>query len=732
MQLINIANKDRKIFLFTRDNNGEQKIIEDNTFYPYFYEPDENGKFISYDGKKLRQEICTKPSETTQRRSPFSYSSDVRYPIRYITDRIDEITIAPVRYMFMDIEVLADDLPDPSEAKYPISCITVYDSFLKKYFSWYLGDYEGSMKDKENKVVGGFIEYLTKYKPDLWLSWNVDFDYTYLYNRIKGFSELISPIGLSRVGSRSSREKESESSVYYPAGMSIMDYMVMFKKVNNREPSYALDAVAEKYFGQGKKHKDVAFGVLDPVIKARNREDVEIMVRLEERFNLIQYFNEIRLFSKALWEDLTFNSKILDSVILSEGKKRNIILPSKPKFEDDDEEEEEEFEGAYRRSEGGLYYDIWKADVSSMYPAQLVNFCLDTSNAGGPELSFMSDWPAVEVEGTWFKQNPGALIPKLATDLMKTKAVLKKKLKEAKIGSDEAKMLQIKYDAFKGLVNSVFGVMGCRSFRLYDVRVASAITGLARDLLHYCEDGLQKLGFHVIYADTDALMYKAPEDKVDMLNELTQYWAMQLGKKSVEIEWESEGKFTKLLILGKCHYYGYIDTGKGIKKEIKGVEIKRSSSSAFEAYFQETLIEKILNGEDSKSVKFWVKMEREKMKNEPLQRIGFPCKIRSKDYDKTTPVFIRAYQYTQKFRPEFKLNKGERFYYTYIKSLGKDSDGKEMNVLAFSKDESSFIDRNKVDWERNCSRSIDDKAEKIFEAIGWNQTNKARTQVGLF
>lgn len=708
MNLINIANVGRKLYLFCRDNNYQQEIREINDYYPFFYEPDnEEGNFISYDGVKLSKIVCQTPADVAKQRSPESYSSDVRYIVNYLTQEVKELSKTKIKYFFLDIEVLTPDLPDVKDPKYPVSCVTIYNSANKEYVTFYLGDYEGSIKKQEIALITDLINYFEKEKPDLWLSWNVNFDYLYLYNRIKNFAKLISPINQVRVG--------SEDDTFYPAGISVLDYLTLFKKVNMRENSYKLDSVAEKYLGKGKKYKDVNFAELNDEIKPRNREDVELLVKLEEKFRILEYFDEIRCFSKAIWEDLTHNSKILDSIILTEAYNRKVVLPNKKKKEEDDGDDFE-LEGAYRKSIEGLYFDIYKADCVSMYPNQLVNFCLDSNNIVKEQGSNI-----IKVNGILFKQDPKALLPYLATKLMSIKDDLKKKLNAVALNSEENKILQMKYDAYKGLVNSLFGVTCFPSFRLYNEQVASSITFLARDLLHYMEDNLNILGCEVIYTDTDAVMYRADCDKVELLNQLVKKWG-KLYNKDVQIKVESEGKFLRLLIVGKCHYYGYIETKKGIKKEVKGMEVKRASSSKFESKFQESLIEKILDKVDQCKIDYWIEDQKKEIKKAELEEIAFPCKVGNKQY-KNLPIFIRALQNTQNLNPNFKVTKGENFFYIFINSLGKDSNGKDINVLAFKKDDKKFIDRNRIDWLQVINRNIDMKADAIFKAIEWKNVN---------
>lgn len=722
MKLVNIANQGRSIFLFTRQEDYTLTIKKVDNFYPFYYEPDDSGDYKAYDGTKLMKIIVNEPYEISKMKSPTSYGSDIKFVNNYLVHEVPKLEQTSIKYFFLDIEIMTSDLPDVKLAKLPVSCVTIYNSESKEYKTFFLGDYEGTIKQKESRLLGDLLDYFKQEKPDIWLSWNVDFDYIYLHQRIKHFAKEISPIN----SSRNSREKD----IYYPDGISILDYLTMFKKVNMRENSYKLDSVAEKYLGKGKKYKEVDFSDISEDLRNRNREDVELLVKLEEKFNIIGYFNEIRLFSKALWEDLTHNSLILDSVVLNEAHRRGIVLGNK--FDQNDVEDFE-LVGAYRRSDPGIFFDIYKADVASMYPNQLVNFCLDPVNIvpENEDSERLDSYDMVSIEGTKFYQNKDAILPYLAIKLMSIKDDLKKQLKQTKINSEESKILQMKYDAYKGLVNSLFGVTAFPSFRLYNNKVASAITFLARDLLHYTEDFMIGNGYKVIAVDTDALMYSAEEDKIDLLNDLVQQWAKKYNKESVDIKFESEGKFTKLLILGRCHYYGYIDTGKGIKREIKGVEVKRSSSSKYESYFQENLIEKILNKEAKEKIIAWVESEKIRIKTLPLEEISFPCKLTNKQY-KVMPIFKRAYENTKNLIKDFKVSLGENFFYIYIKSIGFDSSSKDINVLAFTNENKKFIDIKRVDWQEIIRRNIDTKADNIFECIGWKEKNKKLSAITLF
>jgi len=704
MQLVNIHSKGRKVYLFIRDDNGNIETKIDEDFMPYFYEPDIDGEYLGYDNTVLRKVLCSDPKSIVKTRSKQSFESDVTFTRRYMIDKVDKIDKTKMKYLFLDIEVLCGDtFPEPAEAKFPVSCISVYNSFTEGIETFYLGDYES-----EEKLLEAFMDYIKKEQPDMLLAWNMDFDYIYLHNRIEDFSNKISPLEQSRYGKKDKKEKV----IWYPAGISIVDYLGMFKKVNLREQSYALDNVAQKYLKEDAWAK-TDFKSASEEVKEKNINDVVRMVKLEKMFNLISYFDEIRRLTKCHWEDIFWNSRLIEAMLFQEAHKKEIVLPNKQQDNID-----ESFQGATRDIAGkGVYRNITKYDLSGAYPTMIVNFCLDAGNV----VETMED-DVVEICGTKFKQKSDALLPDAVRRMLTLKKDIGQELKEAKADETQDTLVaKQRYDGIKGIVNSTFGVFGNKYFRLFDKRITSSITFLVRDVLHYCKDKLEAQGDKVIYWDTDSVFVDSKEVQTDQLNAWIQEWAQQYGKESIDLAFEYEGIFTDIFILGKCHYFGNIKDPKGdIEPEIKGVAMKRSSSSKFEMKFQEELFIKVLAGDTKEVIIKWITEQQDKLRNLDIKEIGFPCKITDKVY-KNIPIFVRALKNSQKRKPSFKMEDGQLFYYIYVawKPLGKDKDDKKINVLAFDDKNLDIMDKIELDWKEMNRRSILTKTTSVFEALDW-------------
>ena len=749
-RVTNIGNIGRTIYLWHRVGK-ELKLYKDSSFYPYFYQEDSQGQFKTIDNKRVKKIVCRQPFDVKTKRNETSYEADILFYKRYCIDKISQFLPTELKYSFMDIEILCNELPTYRNPIYPVSSISCSDSYIGEIKTFYLKDYvvpetggdKLDYEETEKVLLNNFVKWVKEQQFDFLAAWNMlNFDWLYLrarYYKVFGveLADILSPINASKhIGGK-------DEPILVPIGLSIVDYLDFYKKIYKGKQSYALDDVAQDELGETSYEK-IDFSILSDKIKEKNINDVLRMIKIEKKKKIINYYDEIRRMSKADWNDLTWNSKVLDMMILSEASAKRIVLPSKKYGLDI--ELEETFEGAYRRcniedKEGktiermtGLHKDIWKMDIGSAYPQMIINFCLDTANIREKE--------GTEVDGIKFYQNPSALLPSLAKKLINKKEELKKQLKSLNPESPEAKDLQIKYDATKSMVNSLFGVTALKIFRLFDIRIASRITYLVRKLLHYIEGKLKERGIKVIYVDTDSFFLDGKDDPKDLLNSLVQQWVKEeFGKEKIDIEFETEGIFRKLLIVALCHYDGDLETKSGTKREIKGIESKRKDSSDFIRKFQTNLIDKIKNEESQETIASFITSQKEAIKKEHLTNIGFPCRINAEKSYKSIPIFMRGLEYTKELT-KFDKVAGDSFYWIPVIPFGKSNrkssrnktnkttgvkelqtSNKEINkdVLCFDKDNFEHIIKTGINWDKVIERSIIGKSEAIFDAMDWNK-----------
>jgi DNA polymerase elongation subunit (family B) len=541
-------------------------------------------------------------------------------------------------------------------------------------------------------------------------------------SKYNNFATAISPIGMVRGGSKEFRE-------FYPAGTSIIDMLSWFKKIYKQEKSYALDAIMEKYLGKGKEFKNVDFSIINDDIKKRNIGDVIGMYDINKKFKLISFYDEIRRMAKINWEDFEYPMRVIDSLVLQEAKKRNIVLPSSR----GEENRESEYEGAYRETfASGDFYDVSDYDLSSCYPSVIRDLCLDPQNIYTQNIENtipinITDRKTQELIKTiYVKQNPNTILPNIMKELLLTKDKFKVLKKNTPTDDPDYENICLSYDAVKAITNTGYGAFGNRYFRLFSSDVVSLITSIARDLLHYLKDKLEENKYKVLYTDTDGcIVNDSGKDLSDMLNKLIQDWSMARFNKPSSITIEKKGTFKKLFLLTLCRYKGWIETPTGLKEEVKGVQILRKDSTQYIAKFQDILIEKIFNKETKEQIIEFIKSEMERIKTLPLLEIAFPARIgRQLDeyktevtnksgntYNKKPPVFIQAYQNMQKISPKWKKPLGDLFYWVYVT---KDN---EMMPMAFDEETQNLI--KDVCWKKQIERNITNIVQTIFDAKHW-------------
>lgn len=766
--LTNISNKDRTLYLFCRDKQGNLIIDKDESFLPYFYEPHDEGDCKSYDGKLLKKIFVSFPSDVPKRRSNNSYESDIIFTKRYLIDRVDKIEKTNIKYSFIDTEMLADRFPSPELAEYPFSVISSHNSYTGKITTFYLDNYAN-----EEQMIDDFIVYLNREKFDLLLFWNGDrFDMPYLLKRIDKFPEKISPIKQARYGT---------NGMLYPAGISIVDFMLVDKKITlNRKKEYSLEARANEVLGKSRKVKDIDFSKLSPKLVERCENDVKDMIDMEKKLNYIPLLDSLRRLTKTEFEDYVFNSRYIDQLLLKHGKRKNIILPKKKNKEDIIEVEG--FEGAFREVyKKGRVFNCGAYDIGGAYLNSIIELNLDPANIREIEEENtipvkLTDRKTNEIIKTYYvKQTEDCLLPSVAKELLDSKNKYKELKNSTPPTDPNYKNIKEIYEAYKSISLSAWGTIGNKYFRYYDSITSSLITSVPRDLLHYVKDNLEEKGYSIIFIDTDGIVIDDKGKNISKyLNELVEDWSIENFGKAININFEYEGNYEKLFVKANCHYKGFLRTEMGLETKIKGIEAKRKNSTNFIRTFQDNLIDYVLDKHSEKETIDWIKEHIDNFKEHPLQDIAFPCKLSKEVYEKNTPIWVRALNNTK----NFDVKVGEIYYYIYvipqeefkIKTVIKikgnlketngishqdiildenltrkegieyakkqwkqpELDGKLISVLhqkdrpkdviAFNEKNNTHITKEIIDWYEMIRLNIVSKSEAIFEAMNWDLT----------
>jgi len=306
----------------------------------YAYEKAENGQYTSLYGDKLSKIYKFKKDQDGL------FESDVPETTRVLVDMYldsDEVSEGIITMSF-DIEVETESgAPDTTEAQNEVTAISLYDSISKQYWVLVL-DKSGTMqfREKDDVIVLPFtseidllLEFLKIYEsihPDIITGWNIDyFDIPYIYNRMKrvlgdNHANRLSPIGKMFYSDYRDR--------WFIAGVSCLDYMVMYKKFTFGElANYRLDTVARKELDEGKVEYD---GNLDSLFATDIDKfieysliDTKLIVKLENKLQFIELTRGICHAGHVPYEDIVYSSKYLEGALLTYLKRRDIVAPNK-------------------------------------------------------------------------------------------------------------------------------------------------------------------------------------------------------------------------------------------------------------------------------------------------------------------------------------------------------------------------------------------------------------------
>ena len=374
--IISISNYNKNyIGIVARDSNDNKIVRTIFDFKPYFYIPERNGPFKSIFGKNLKKIYATIPTEIPSMRDRYfeTFESDVNFENRYLIDNVKTpMKRANIRKFFFDIETnMSVDWQNTPE---PIISIAYYDSYDKNLICLFQrSDMKRENKDSveyfsnEKDMLNFFISKVKSFNPDMFIGWNVKFDLGYLYNRCTMLGldvDSISPFNTVTIN------KEWRNIDF--AGIITFDLMTAYKKVKSSGiDSYSLQNTANRELGKSKGDVDFATDYTDN--KERfieyNKIDVQLLLDLEEKLKLIDYFDELRRIVGCTWGNLAYNSNIVDTFFLRKAKEKNIVLPKKRMVNG------KGFIGAFvKKPKAGLFKNVIVCDLRRLYPSIILQY----------------------------------------------------------------------------------------------------------------------------------------------------------------------------------------------------------------------------------------------------------------------------------------------------------------------------------------------------------------------
>ncbi|KAI9250709.1 DNA polymerase family B-domain-containing protein [Helicostylum pulchrum] len=252
----------------------------------------------------------------------------------------------------------------------------------------------------------------------------------------------------------------------------------------------------------------------------------------------------------------------------------------------------------------GIYNDyILLLDFNSLYPSiiQEYNVCFTTMEQGSDD----ANYNAQEIPST---PSPGVvegILPKLVSIFINRRNEVKKSMKSRNISLNSRTQYNIEQLALKLTANSMYGCLGSSTSRFYARHIAMYITSKGRNILQSTVDTTEKLGYEVVYGDTDSIMVNT---KTKTFGEAKQ--AAEQVKKAVNCKYKLleigvDGYFKSTLLLKKKKY-AMLSVKEGPnelelteKVEFKGLDLVRRDWCDLSRSISENVLRLILFGKKS-------------------------------------------------------------------------------------------------------------------------------------
>jgi len=764
------------IHIFGRDTHGKAVRLDVTGFRPYFYVPADQAEntpippqatletgsvYRSIRGEQLRRLFTQRPTDVREVRERYRhFEADIPFATRFMIDtgltggvaapkeNIDwqEITPididAPARTCIIDIEC-EDERGFPDPQRDAIICITCYDSFDEDYTTFLFSGSqipaaiaakvkEGGLENgcfcegshticsyaDEPAMLRAFVSYIIARDPDILSGWNfVDFDMPYITGRMERLG--LKSDSLARIPGMTERNALR--------GRALFDLLTAYKKMHSTlKESYRLDAIAMEELGQQKVRYTGTISDLwkkQPALLVEyNFKDVELCVGINKKDNIIGFYREIARYVGCPLDRTLNSSNVIDIYVLRKAFGK-YVLPSKG-FAN-----AEEFEGAtvFEPSKG-VRENVVVLDLKSLYPMAMmtINASMETKAPDG-ELRAPN--------GIRFHKQPDGLTRSIIADLLKERDEKKRLRNTFAFGSPEYIMYDMQQNVLKVIMNTYYGVSGYTRFRLFDREIGAAVTSVGRAIIEHTRREIEKMGYTVIYGDTDSCMIQLPPLNREKTIEIARSIEKQLNESypvfaktelNADVSFFSikfEKIYARFFQAGKKkRYAGSLvwKEGKDVQEtDIVGFEIKRSDTPQITKHVQKTVMELILDGKGLDEVKGFLGevIKKYRAGKYTLDEIGIPGGIGKdlNDYE-TDDAQVRGAKYANQYlHTEF--GKGSKPKRIYIKTVT--AKYPKTDVLCFEYADQvppEFV----VDRELMLDKTLKQPISRIIEALGWS------------
>lgn len=836
-QSIYVDRNKRKVHLWD-DISGY--TVESLNPYTYGYLKDPRGQKTAIDGKSVRRIKVTnevmKAAKHPETQDLY-YETDVPLETRVLIDKYGDSDVPSTGHKEMNFDIETEILhgfPDWQNPLNKITAIAWHEKLSDEYVVLVLdeedrvtnshrGNVEVLAFATEASLLETFLERYAEIQPHILTGWNIEmFDIPYLIARIEkvlgdGMSRYLSPVGV--INYRDGLDK------WFIEGVSILDYMLLYKKFTMGErPSYRLDAIGKYEVDLGKVEYE---GNLDDLFASDiekyieyNLNDVEIVKRIDDKLKFIDLCRTICHKGHIPYQQIHITSAYLEGAILTHTRRLNIVTKNKPY----NVVKEGKFSGAFVKVPNPGRYDwIYDLDLTSLYPSIIMTLNISPETKLGVVDDFdTKDYRArkdrkwtlhikgkyrelttteltnfiseencsIASNGAIYRIDRAGLIPSILDRWFSERVEYKNLRKKYEKENDEAQAAyfdQLQYTT-KILLNSMYGVLGNKTFRFFDIDNAEAVTLTGQQLIKATGEFGSKfyndeLGTddvdYCIYTDTDSVFFSASpliskrypnidhedmpamakailpiaEEVQDFINNMYDLYAKRIHNVDVhrfDIKQEFIAKAG--IWIAKKRYAQWVINQEGNpidRLDVKGIDVVRSNFPTAMRKFLADILQAILENKTQHTIDEMILDFKDDMKKMDIGDIAKSTGVKNiekhifKDegtieLSKGAPAHVKAaVAYNNMLRSTGntelgEIRSGDKIKWVYLKQ-----NRYGLGAIAFKNyDDPEIIEsfiRKHIDYDMIFTRELHNKLGSFYEALKWGEVpNHELRQVHKF
>jgi len=346
------------------------------------------------------------------------------------------------------------------------------------------------------------------------------------------------------------------------------------------------------------------------LLKQYNSRDVNIMVRLEQKFGYVDGLKTLsHICNRFLSSFSLYTGYLNDAYILRQGNRGGKHFPTKFHFYGSENPfiDQSKIEGAYvMEPVSGLYRGVCCLDFASLYPNVIRTFNISPETFIGMDVTSNLKTTCIAANGATFRMDKEGVFPAMVAETMSNRKqykVLAQKLEEAlKEGTVEHRRAKQRSDANKVIGNSGFGILSSPDHRYYSRECGEAVTVTSKQIILLVIAEAEACGIKVLYSDTDSIyILAARQNALEFAKRMViviDAWVVARGGEPGFIHLELDAEYTRIVFVGKKNYAGMKTTSESGKPDVKGLAYIRTDGCPMRQQFQKAVIDYLLENPD--------------------------------------------------------------------------------------------------------------------------------------